>query len=138
MFPVLRGTTFICTLTFVNSIYRSFCEEAQKLSTFPSSISTSWLLKKELVEVLLVMSLPQSVKALGSEETETVVIKKMINVLDQEERKLLSKKSCHYTWIESCQCCKIQGSVLPMVLYNSATHCNRGSGSSLFLSISFL
>ena len=31
-------------------------------------------------------------KALGSEETETVVVKKMSNVLDQEERKLFSKE----------------------------------------------
>jgi len=31
-------------------------------------------------------------KAPGSEETETVVVKKMINVLDEEERKLFSKE----------------------------------------------
>ena len=57
----LHGSTQLWR-TFVNSSYRSFWEEAQKLSTLPSSIYTSWLLRKELGRVILIMSLPQCLK----------------------------------------------------------------------------
>ena len=33
-----EAITLLVRSAFVNSSYRSFCEEAQKLSTFPSSI----------------------------------------------------------------------------------------------------
>ena len=64
-------------------------------------------------------------KAPGSEETETVVVKEMINVLDQEERKLFSKEvailhGLNHTNVVKFKavCCKPQAMMLEYIYFD--------------------
>ena len=64
-------------------------------------------------------------KAPGSEETETVVLKKMINILDQEERKLFSKEVAILHGLNQTNvvkfkagCCKPQPMMLEYIYFD--------------------
>lgn len=58
-------------------------------------------------------------KAPNSEETETVVVKKNYLCPGPRREKTVLERSCHSTWIELYQCCRIQGSVRQTTGYDA-------------------